>query len=125
MIIHYAQKGERLGDIYEQAISIFTNVKYSNVISCCLITKIYVNSLYTSSQDLKEILCVAERLIVQENVICKSCICIFSAMQMACSFRSYIFLLHLIYNTNTLQMDQSFLYFVSAMHSNMLLRSND
>jgi len=68
VIIHYAEKVERLGDIYEQAISIFTNVKYSNVISCCLINKIYVTSLYTSSQDLKEILCMAERLIVQENI---------------------------------------------------------
>jgi len=27
--------------------------------------------------------------------------------------------------TYTLQMDQSFLYFVCAMHSNMLLRSNN
>jgi hypothetical protein len=57
-------------EIYKQAILIFVDVKYSNVISCCLITKIYVNSLYTSSQDLKEILCMAERLIVQENIVC-------------------------------------------------------
>jgi len=65
------QRKGRGWKIYEQAISIFVNVKYSNVTSCCLITKIYVSSLYTSSQDLKEILCMAERLIVQENIICK------------------------------------------------------
>lgn len=54
--------------IYGQAISIFINVNYSNVISCCLINKTYINSLYTLSQDLKEILYMAERLIVQENI---------------------------------------------------------
>jgi len=58
-------------EIYEQEISICMNVKYSNVISCCLINKIYVSSLHTSSQDLKEILYTAERLIVQESIICK------------------------------------------------------
>ena len=65
------QRKGRGWEIYKEAISVFVNVKYSNVISCCLINKIYVSSLCTSWQDLKEILCMAERLIVQENIICK------------------------------------------------------
>jgi hypothetical protein len=56
------QRKGRGWELYEQAISVFVFVKYSNDISCCLLTKIYVNSLYTLSQDLKEILRTAEKL---------------------------------------------------------------
>jgi hypothetical protein len=65
------QRKGRGWEMYEQAISILVNINYSIVISCCLITKIGVNSLYTLSQDLKEILSLAQKLIIQENIICK------------------------------------------------------
>jgi hypothetical protein len=62
------QRKGRGWEIHEQAISIFINVKYSNVISCYLIIKIDIDSLYTSSQYLKEILYMAERLISKKTL---------------------------------------------------------